>query len=218
VNERTRVSVVGAPAFVVTGGTPYQAPFLANDLLEQLLASADGPEATIRIELAVRSLLTFSFELQPYIVDRLAQFGAALEVCINDELPRFEHFGATEAGALVDVWTDDKDPYELTERLGITPSEVHAAGEAFGKRTYQRGFWRVELRATPPIDLGGLILDLCARFPPRAAAAARDHDVRLRLAFMIEQLRGGFRLGREVIARIAELRVPLACYFYNAGA
>jgi len=218
VNEHTRVSVVGASASALVGGTPYQAPFLANDLLEQLLASADDHEPAIRIELAVRSLLTFSFELQPYIVDRLAQLGASLEICINDELPRFEQLGATEAGAIVDVWTDDKDPYELTDRLGIAPSEVHAAGEPFGKRTYQRGFWRVELRATPPIDLGGLVLDICARFPPRAAAAARDHDVRLRLTFMIEQLQGGFRLGRDVIARIAELRVPLACYFYNAGA
>lgn len=217
-NESTRVSIAGAPAFAISGETPYQAPFRANDLLEQLLVSIDHVEPTVQIAFAVRTLLTFSFELQPYIVDRLAQLGAALEVCINDDTPRFEQLGATDVGAILDVWTDDKDPYELTARLGITPSEVHRAGEVAGSRTYQRGFWRVELRAEPPIDLRGLVLDLCAGFPPRAAAACRDFELRFRLSFMIEQLRGGFRFDREVLARIAELRVPLACYFYCAGA
>jgi hypothetical protein len=175
--------------------------------------------------MTVPVLLTFSFELHAPVVDRLGALGAALDLRINIDEPRFDAFACYKNGVHLDVWTGDRDPHALTTRTNIVPTTVHRAGERLPGphgRIAPRGVWRLERQHEPAADPSQLARELCDRFSPAAADACRDdahdHDLRLRFTFMIEHLRGGMRFERDAVARIAALHVPLACYFYNAGA
>lgn len=115
-------------------------------------------------------------------------------------------------------------PADATVRIemtGVVPTHVLRAGDRLGgpkSAIAQRGSWTLEHEHKPAVDPSMLANELCDRFSPAAADACRDYDLRLRFTFMIERLRGGLRFERDAVARIAALRAPLACYFYNMGA
>jgi hypothetical protein len=205
---------------VIEGPTAVNAPFLASDLLATALSQAPAG-ATVRIEMAVPALLSFSFELRAPVVERLGALGAALELCINTDEPRLVDFACYQDGVHLHVWTDDRDPHEVTARTGVSPTSVHRAGDRLDgprSRIVQRGSWTLAYEHEPAIEPSQLAHALCDRFSPAAANACRDDDLRLRFTFMIERLQGGLRFERDALARIAALRAPLACYFYNSGA
>jgi hypothetical protein len=220
--ESCGVSVVGTPFLRELGPTPVGAPFLANDLVTRLLARlpATVHEPTVRFSFDVPTLLTFSYELDALVLSRLASIAADCEFCINEYEPRFERFEAWRASAYLEAYTADRDPHPITAALGIEPTTVRRAGEPLepGARPLSVGVWRFERDMTPPIDIDRMVRlhfenvgsDLPARCP--------DETVKVRLSLQVRRLRGGFRLRRGVVARLAELRVPLGCFFYNMGA
>jgi hypothetical protein len=215
----TRVTIVETGQ-VIDGATSVNAPFLASELLATVLPQAPAG-ATVRIEMTVPVLLTFSFELRAPVVERLGALGAAMELCINVDEPRLADFACYQDGVHLHVWTGDRDPHEVTARTGLIPTHVHRAGDRLEgprSRIVQRGSWTLEYEREPAVDPSQLARELCDQFSTAAAAACSDYDLRLRFTFMIERLRGGLRFERDALTRIAALHLPLACYFYNMGA
>jgi Domain of unknown function (DUF4279) len=204
----------------VTGPTPVDAPFRANELGHQLLNDLPaGASSPARFSFDVpHQMLVWSFELDAPMLGRLARIGAGLEVCINDDAADFDRFLVDKFEVGVEVWTDDRDPHELTARLGIEPITLLRAGEPLTSRrgrVARRSVWRLDIERAPPTDFERLARELCERFPAGAAEKWRDDDARLRFSFMVGRLTGGFRIRAGVLERLAALRVPLACYFYN---
>jgi hypothetical protein len=216
----TRV-VIEETGKTIEGPTSVEAPYLASELLATLLVEAPA-DSTVRIAMTLPVMLTFSFELHAPVVERLAELGASLELCINTDEPRFDQFDCYENGIRLHVWTGDRDPADVTVRTDVVPTHVHRVGDHLGgpnsKRTIKRGSWNLEYEHEPPAELSELVDAVCDRFSPAAADACRDYDLVVRFTFMIENLQGGLRFDRDALARIAALRVPLACYFYNMGA
>ena len=64
--------------------------------------------------MTVPVLLTFSFELHTPVVERLGALGAAMELCINVDEPRFGDFACYQNGVHLHVWTGDRDPHEVS--------------------------------------------------------------------------------------------------------
>lgn len=216
-SESCRVELLGDDPRAVTGPTPVKAPYLSSELAEKLL---DGlpphlPGSTIRFTYFLdEELLTFSWELRVLVVARLARLGARVEFCIDDDGPSFERFEARSCEAELEVWTDDRNPDELTLRLGTRPSRRFRKGERLTEdRVVHRGSWRLE-RKTETSDTSALTTSLCDALPADAAEVLRDHDARVRLIFSVRRLQGGFSLEADVVARLAALGVPFSCWFF----
>lgn len=223
-SEICGVSVVGFPELVETGPTPVGAPFLANELAQRLLPRVPPTlqDPAVRFVFDVPVLLTFSFELDAAVLAQLAERGAGCEVCINDATPNMASFHAWKAsGALESYPPAEFDPDRISAALGLEPTTLRRAGERMNPRSTQvltAGVWRCEREVEPPIDLDRLIRVQCEAFGDDVPTRCADVRLAMRLSLQVKRLQGGFRLRRGVVARLAALRVPLGCFFYNMGA
>jgi hypothetical protein len=213
--QQCRVSVVGHRTIV--GPTPINAPYLSSELADRLLDELPPwlPGATVRFEYHT-DFFTFSWELHAPLIARLARLGAGLEFCVNTSRADFDSFVPTFAQAELLLWTDDRDPGEVTERIGIEPSEVRRAGDPIGKgpRRVQRSSWRHRIETETDPDVDTLAATLCDELPAPTADVCRDHAGCFRIVLQVEYDTGGFTIAPDTVARIADLGLPLGCWLF----
>jgi hypothetical protein len=215
-------------ARAVSGPSAKNRPLLAGELAQQLLDELDVPSvrwaslrdqcvASVRFSFALSPLLTFSYDLEAPVLARLATLDARVEHCLDSTQPRFD-LVQPEVG--IEVWTDDRDPHEVTERLGLTPTMVVRKGDRLNERSVRvcgRGVWRLDVpgeKQDDPNPLARRLLEQLSSATSWSSVRA-DHDVRLRFSFIVGAMEGGFVLDADVVAGFAGLGVPLGCFFYN---
>jgi Domain of unknown function (DUF4279) len=231
----------GAWVLTVDGPTAVDAPTLASrlahDLLDRLAQTgrvlSSGVLARVRFSFELPPLLTFSYDLDASIVARLAELGVWVELRFDDGAPRCD-FSDGDLDVGLEVWTGDRDPGEVTDRLGLSPSTLRRREERIdgsNTRTCKRSVWRLDLEspaaespaaattAREPLD--ERLLRLVAQLPVTSSAWAAvrcDHDVRLRCSLTVGSLSGSLLLEAETLAAVAPLGIPIGFYFYNHGA
>jgi hypothetical protein len=221
--EGCSVSLVGQPWLIERGPTPFQAPLLASGLASRLFDRMPAiASPTIRFAFEVRSLLTFSFELEAPVTERLGHLGASIELRINSDAREPERFDAYESSIELEIWTDDRDPADVSARMQLAPTKMLRVGDPIApgdRRIAKRGRWELGIDGKPGdmCDLARQLLERVVVAPDAWAGVCSDYSAKLRLVWMVEGLRGGASIDADIVAGLAALRVPLTCYFYNSS-
>ncbi|HEY1960115.1 MAG TPA: DUF4279 domain-containing protein [Polyangiaceae bacterium] len=212
---RCSVSLVAAGA-TLTGSPLVDAPAEPSIRTRELLSAL-----TVRWDLELPPLLTYSMVLEADVVARVAALRAGLDIRLVDGAPPSS--GATfDAG--IEIWTGADDPRDLTEPMGLEATLVLRAGEPLepgGRALCKRSVWRFDLGDAPVTSFASRVRDLVGRVPHASTAWATlrsKYDARARLSFQVESLTMALVLDAEMVASLALLGVPIGFFFYNEGA
>jgi hypothetical protein len=212
-----RVTLLGEKPISVVGGTPIQAPYLSSELAERLLAQLPErlPGSTILFEYHPKDFFTFSWELHAPVVKRLAQLGARLAFCVNSDHPDVDEFSIQETMVSLRVLTGERDPDELTSRLGALPCNVSYPRESqTGDCVRMQGFWRKGVEVEGYRDLSELWRELFATLPEDGLAVLSEYNVTLGITLTIVYIEGGFSIEADTLAKLAAFNAPLGCWLF----
>lgn len=212
-----RVTLLGEEPRFVVGGTPLGAPYLSSALAEQLLEQLpeQQPGSTLRFEYYPNEFFTFSWELHAPLLVRLARFGARLEFCVNCDGPYSEEFEIKETTVDLRALTGERDPDELTSRLGVTPLNISRRGDqSCGERVREQGYWRWGIEVAGYSALDERWRELFAALPNEAPTVCADYSVTMGITLTVVYAMGGFSLEADTVARLAAFNAPLACWLF----
>ncbi|WP_394824894.1 DUF4279 domain-containing protein [Pendulispora albinea] len=220
----------------IDGPTPVGAPKLASELARTLLGRLPTtPEASSQLHrdgdvamgfvFGLAPLLTFSYELDAAVVQRLAELGASLEFYLLDgsEKPPGRRFGSSDGQYTVEVRIHGKDldPGDVTRALGLEPTLSRRAGEPStrgAKRVCPEGVWCFGVVREGLAEMNELARELFDRFPVGSDAWAklcREHAVEVRFSFIVGTSTGHFDLDTEMVRKLATFGHSLVFSFFD---
>ena len=125
-------------------------------------------------------------------------------------MPELVHFGGIvdETKATLALYSDELDPAEVSQYLGVNPKWARKKGEKIGERSppAKTGFWLFEIQVHEPKGPEEAICELLAHFPQDVKwwqALAKKYRVELRLGIFFTGFNRGFEISTETAYKIA---------------